>query len=84
MRAVGLPARPHHPTAPHRLGNLACLHCYSESDSRHKGWTSTRCSSGEALEVLRAEGYAVVSLAGGEPLVYKRSARSSSGVAREC
>jgi len=56
-----------HPT---RLCNLACLHCYSESDPRHRGGLDPALL-GNALELLRGEGYAVVSLSGGEPLVYK-------------
>jgi pyruvate-formate lyase-activating enzyme len=56
-----------HPT---RLCNLACLHCYSESDPQQRATLDPEvlCS---ALEVLRAEGYAQVSLSGGEPLVYR-------------
>jgi Fe-coproporphyrin III synthase len=55
-----------HPT---RLCNLACLHCYSESDQRQVAALDPAplCA---ALDVLRAEGYALLSLSGGEPLVY--------------
>jgi pyruvate-formate lyase-activating enzyme len=55
-----------HPT---RLCNLACLHCYSESNAQQKVALapSVLC---DALELLRAEGYALISLSGGEPLVY--------------
>jgi len=56
-----------HPT---RLCNLACLHCYSTSDPGQRD-ALTPESITAALGVLRAEGYAVVSLSGGEPLVYK-------------
>lgn len=56
-----------HPT---RLCNLACLHCYSASDPRHKGGLDPVLLC-DALGVLRAEGYTVVSLSGGEPLVYR-------------
>jgi hypothetical protein len=56
-----------HPT---RLCNLACLHCYSESDPGQRTRSIRRRSAG-ALEILRAEGYALMSLSGGEPLVYK-------------
>lgn len=56
-----------HPT---RLCNLACLHCYSTSDPRHKEALDPALLC-DALGVLRAEGYAVVSFSGGEPLVYK-------------
>lgn len=55
-----------HPT---RLCNLACLHCYSESDPQHKAALDPAALC-EALGLLRAEGYAVISLSGGEPLVY--------------
>ena len=55
-----------HPT---RLCNLSCLHCYSESHPQHKAALNPAALC-DALGVLRAEGYAVVSLSGGEPLVY--------------
>src|SRR5689334_12256788 len=56
-----------HPT---RLCNLACLHCYSESGPDQRGGLEP-ASIASALGVLRAEGYEVVSLSGGEPLVYR-------------
>jgi Fe-coproporphyrin III synthase len=56
-----------HPT---RQCNLACLHCYSESGPNQRGALEP-ASVTSALEVLRAEGYEVVSLSGGEPLVYR-------------
>lgn len=56
-----------HPT---RQCNLACLHCYSESGPNQRGALDP-ASVTSALEVLRAEGYEVVSLSGGEPLVYR-------------
>jgi Fe-coproporphyrin III synthase len=56
-----------HPT---RLCNLACLHCYSESDPQHKAALDPAVLC-DALAVLRAEGYSVISLSGGEPLVYR-------------
>jgi pyruvate-formate lyase-activating enzyme len=56
-----------HPT---RLCNLACLHCYSESDPQHRDALDP-ARLVEALGVLRAEGYAAISLSGGEPLVYR-------------
>lgn len=55
-----------HPT---RLCNLACRHCYSESDPRQKAALDP-IGLGNALCLLRAEGYRVISLSGGEPLVY--------------
>lgn len=56
-----------HPTA---TCNLACLHCYSESDP---GRTSALDPEPLewALNLLRAEGYTSISVSGGEPLVYK-------------
>lgn len=56
-----------HPT---RLCNLSCLHCYSESDPHHKTALDPARLC-DALQVLRSEGYAVISLSGGEPLVYR-------------
>jgi pyruvate-formate lyase-activating enzyme len=55
-----------HPT---RLCNLACLHCYSESDPHHRAALDTDLLIA-SLPLLRAEGYAAISLSGGEPLVY--------------
>jgi pyruvate-formate lyase-activating enzyme len=55
-----------HPT---RLCNLACLHCYSESNPRQKAALDPRGLS-DALCLLRAEGYTAISLSGGEPLAY--------------
>lgn len=56
-----------HPT---RLCNLTCVHCYSQSSPLQRAALDPRelCA---ALQVLRAEGYEVVSLSGGEPLVYR-------------
>ena len=56
-----------HPTG---VCNLACLHCYSESNPQQR----TALDAGvvcAALDALRSEGYTQVSLSGGEPLVYK-------------
>ena len=55
-----------HPT---RLCNLACRHCYSESDPQQRGALDPVALC-DALVVLRAEGYSAISLSGGEPLVY--------------
>ena len=68
MRSGFLPDRIIH-LHPTRLCNLACLHCYSESNPQQRGALDEGVL-GSALEVLRAEGYAQVSLSGGEPLVY--------------
>jgi pyruvate-formate lyase-activating enzyme len=56
-----------HPTG---ICNLACLHCYSESNPQQRTALDT-ADLYPALEVLRSEGYTQVSLSGGEPLVYK-------------
>ncbi len=55
-----------HPT---RLCNLACTHCYSESDPGHSTMLRPALLA-PALALLRQEGYRQVSLSGGEPLVY--------------
>jgi pyruvate-formate lyase-activating enzyme len=55
-----------HPT---RSCNLACLHCYSDSAPQHNTALDLTSLSA-ALPILKAEGYTVVSLSGGEPLVY--------------
>src|SRR5215218_8480864 len=69
MRSGYLPDRIIH-LHPTRLCNLACLHCYSESNPQQRAALDpdVLCS---ALAVLRTEGYAQVSLSGGEPLVYQ-------------
>lgn len=69
MRSGFLPDRIVH-LHPTRLCNLACLHCYSESDPQNKA-TLDPAVLIDALGVLRAEGYEVVSLSGGEPLMYR-------------
>lgn len=56
-----------HPT---RLCNLACLHCYSSSAPQKTAGLDPAAIC-DGLRVLRAEGYRVVSLSGGEPLAYK-------------
>ncbi len=68
MRSGFLPDRIIH-LHPTRLCNLACRHCYSESDPRHKAALDPAALC-DALGVLRAEGYTVISLSGGEPLMY--------------
>jgi pyruvate-formate lyase-activating enzyme len=69
MRSGFLPDRIIH-VHPTRLCNLACLHCYSESDPR-KTTALEAQPLGDALAVLRGEGYTAVSLSGGEPLMYR-------------
>jgi sulfatase maturation enzyme AslB (radical SAM superfamily) len=56
-----------HPT---RRCNLACLHCYSSSSPQSADILSPQVLS-RALEVLSEEGFNVVSISGGEPLLYK-------------
>jgi pyruvate-formate lyase-activating enzyme len=57
-----------HPT---RLCNLACVHCYSTSAPGLKEALDPDVLC-PALEALRTEGYELISLSGGEPLVYGR------------
>ena len=68
MRSGFLPDRIIH-LHPTRLCNLACLHCYSESGPKEKAALDLEPLR-RALPLLRAEGYNVISLSGGEPLVY--------------
>ncbi len=55
----------------HPIGrcNLACLHCYAASSPSVADLLPFDLLR-RALPVLRAEGYAVLSLSGGEPLIY--------------
>jgi pyruvate-formate lyase-activating enzyme len=53
-----------------RLCNLACLHCYSESAPQQSAEVDLD-ALWPALTLLRAEGYRLISLSGGEPLVYR-------------
>jgi Fe-coproporphyrin III synthase len=80
MRSGFLPDRIIH-LHPTRLCNLTCLHCYSESSPQRKTAldANTVC---DALGILRAEGYEVISLSGGEPLLY-RPLRTVAEKARE-
>ena len=55
-----------HPT---RLCNLSCLHCYSSSGPEHNSALDLAPIL-RALPLLKAEGYNLVSLSGGEPLTY--------------
>ena len=68
MRSGFLPDRIVH-LHPTRLCNLACLHCYSESSPKQK--TALDLAKLEnALPLLKAEGYNLISISGGEPLTY--------------
>src|SRR5438552_2714711 len=55
-----------HPT---RRCNLACLHCYSASGPKEKAALDLDPLL-LALRLLKAEGYNLISISGGEPLVY--------------
>ncbi|MEQ1637798.1 MAG: radical SAM protein [Methylococcales bacterium] len=55
-----------HPT---RLCNLACLHCYSDSGPTQKNTLDFE-QIHYALPLLKAEGYNLISISGGEPLTY--------------
>lgn len=54
---------------PSRFCNLACRHCYSASSPHERGQLAPDAILA-ALAVLRTEGYEVLSLSGGEPLLY--------------
>ena len=56
-----------HPT---RRCNLECLHCYSSSGPREEEEIELQVLA-PALEDARAEGYEVLSVSGGEPLLYR-------------
>lgn len=55
-----------HPT---QTCNLACAHCYSESGPRERAALAIPVMV-RGLTMLKAEGYAHVSLSGGEPMMY--------------
>ncbi len=68
MRSGFLPNRIIH-LHPTRLCNLACLHCYSASGPKEKSALDLDDLK-RALTLLKDEGYAQISLSGGEPLTY--------------
>ena len=68
VRSGFLPDRTIH-LHPTRFCNLACIHCYSESNPQRKAALDPMVL-GNALQLLRAEGYSVISFSGGEPLLY--------------
>ena len=68
MRSWLLPTRVVHVHLT-RVCNLACAHCYSSSGPSSKGGLDLG-STLDALSVLRAHHYEVVSVSGGEPFVY--------------
>lgn len=69
MRSGFLPARVVH-IHPTTVCNLACAHCYSSSSPQ--AGSSLDCADLlAALQELRKEGYEVLSVSGGEPLVYR-------------
>lgn len=55
-----------HPT---RLCNLACRHCYSDSSPQQRGALRPELIS-QVIEDAAAIGFDVISLSGGEPLIY--------------
>lgn len=63
-----MPARVVH-LHPTRFCNLACQHCYSSSGPTVRGELEPHLIL-STLATLRAEGYEVLSLSGGEPLLY--------------
>lgn len=67
-RAGFLPARVIHLHAS-RFCNLACKHCYSASGPHHRDGLRHELIVA-ALPLLRQEGYEVLSISGGEPLLY--------------
>ena len=69
MRSGFLPARIVH-VHPSRACNLACAHCYSSSSPAYRTSLDLGLLLG-ALRGLREEGYEVLSVSGGEPLVYR-------------
>lgn len=79
MRSGFLPARVVH-VHPTRACNLACLHCYSDSSPQVRGALEVGRIL-RALEPLRAEGYEIVSISGGEPLVYRELPALVAGAA---
>ncbi|HLO18173.1 MAG TPA: radical SAM protein [Anaerolineales bacterium] len=54
---------------PSRFCNLTCQHCYSSSGPGVRGELAAETII-SALPALKAEGYEVLSLSGGEPLLY--------------
>jgi MoaA/NifB/PqqE/SkfB family radical SAM enzyme len=79
MRSGFLPARVVH-VHPTRACNLACAHCYSESAPGLTEAIDVELLL-EGLAALRTEGYEIVSVSGGEPLVYRGLDRLVSGAA---
>lgn len=79
MRSGFLPARVVH-VHPTRACNLACVHCYSDSSPQVRGGLDVGRIL-RALEPLRAEGYEIVSISGGEPLVYRELPALVAGAA---
>lgn len=69
MRSGFLPDRILH-LHPTRRCNLACLHCYSASGPTEKAALDLALLL-PALPLLKAEGYSLISISGGEPLVYQ-------------
>jgi Fe-coproporphyrin III synthase len=77
LRSGFMPERVVH-LHPARFCNLACQHCYSASGPDMRGELAPETIL-SALTVLRAEGYEVLSLSGGEPLLYSGFAAVVNG-----
>ena len=69
MRSGFLPDRIVH-LHPTRRCNLACLHCYSDSDPHQKTSLDPELLE-SSFDLLHSESYTLLSVSGGEPLVYK-------------
>jgi MoaA/NifB/PqqE/SkfB family radical SAM enzyme len=69
----GVRPPPTGPLPPRDRCNLACSHCYSASSPLNRTILPLEPLLA-ALPLLRAEGYEVISLSGGEPLLYPRLA----------
>jgi Fe-coproporphyrin III synthase len=81
MRSGFLPARvvQVHPT---RRCNLACAHCYSESGPNVREEIEVDLLL-EGLAQFRDEGYEIMSVSGGEPLVYRHLDRLVKGARQQ-
>lgn len=58
--------------------NLACAHCYSTSSAQHTDQLASE-SFFPHLEALANDGYEVLSISGGEPLLYRELSQLSMG-----
>ena len=81
MRSGFLPARVVH-LHPTRACNLACAHCYSESAPGVRETLDVELVI-DALAALREQGYEILSISGGEPLVYPSLDRLIAAAAQQ-